>query len=129
MNITGLCIACAHYKELGLWMRDNNGQTPSEPQGLCFACRDAAEPVRGPCDTRCLCGDRRRSQIAEEGRRAMSDVCVECGARIKNERDVEYGTGVFAPDGYEERQVAHVFVCENGHEYDEAETTEGEAHT
>ena len=65
MEIRGLCIACAHYKYLGIWMRDGRGQTPNDPVGLCYACRDACEPLRGPCSSRCFCSAMRQAGIAE----------------------------------------------------------------
>jgi hypothetical protein len=64
-EVVGLCIACAHYKALGLYERDEHGQTPRDPHGLCFECRDAALSVRGPCDTRCFCASRRSMTIRD----------------------------------------------------------------
>jgi|GEM_PF-2951426 len=46
--------------------------------------------------------------------------CVTCGCRIVNAHEVEYGTGVFGPDGHgEQRESATVYACVNGHEHDE----------
>ncbi len=73
----GLCIACAHHKELGLWKRNAYGQTPDDPEGLCVACRDAAMPVRGPCSDTCRCGEKRRGTTAEYPTR------VDAGKRAK----------------------------------------------
>lgn len=65
-DVVGLCIACAHHKPLGLWRRER-GQTPPEPEGLCFECRDLALPARGPCDSEmCLCASKRKENLAED---------------------------------------------------------------
>ncbi len=52
----GECLACGHIHALAVW---KDAPLADVTHGLCEACRDAAEHLRGPCSPErgCLCSD------------------------------------------------------------------------